>query len=760
MTAQFNAGSIEATLNLNNTPFKRGLDEARAQAEAFSKKRYTATLDLEVKGNPALVGEMDKEVAKLTATSNRATPVLERLGKAAEGGGSSGGGGGLGGLAGVGLGILKFGTLGGIIGGLLPLAGQATAALAGFGAAGAVAGGGLLVGLIPIVKMLGSAFSEITAANKKGKTLGGSLGDLQSSLKGLTKEWNALSKAVDPSLFRVVEGVFSSLDKVIPKLAPVLKDAVAGFAGLGGMLDKLFSSKLFEHFLDTLGPFLKQFGTGFVQVLGDTLKIFMNLFIALQPLIQTLGHGITELFDVLADKSGKLRSSGLGGFMEYIKRDWPQVKLLLSTAGDALGKILSALQPLTGPALTTLTALFKAIGDLDWTSIVAGFTSILSIATTLLPQLSTFINSVLPSLASFLGHLATWVAELAQHQQAFQAVLTGIAAFALVKFTSNQFGAFGAFAGTLLSLSAAYSAGGLKGLLAALPGALLAWATVSGGGGGGGGDSLASKAQDSIKDKLVGKADDAGKFAAGGLLAKLAPGLAGASGTEVAGSAAVGLGTLGALLGPAALIPAAIAASPATLFDQSKFKSSYINGLSPADVTDFGKAQEHQALNQNYLNTKNQTDVMNKYIAALKAAEAATGKNTAEVKKLTIAQAMAQGNPTGSPVGSNNFNGPASGKQLADRAIALGLPDPALTGKSLKEVQAEIDKQLAANKKAADQAKADSQKTHDKLDNVKKSIDDAKDSANSNTKSITDALSRQQAGLQLYLRSMGQGTTP
>jgi len=44
----FDAGSIEATLDLDRTPFNRGLDEAKADGDKFARKSYTATAKINV----------------------------------------------------------------------------------------------------------------------------------------------------------------------------------------------------------------------------------------------------------------------------------------------------------------------------------------------------------------------------------------------------------------------------------------------------------------------------------------------------------------------------------------------------------------------------------------------------------------------------------------------------------------------------------------------------------------------------------------
>lgn len=58
----FNAGDVEATLTLDRSPFQRGLREARAEANAFERKKIRATLEVDSKG----IDKINKDMERLS----------------------------------------------------------------------------------------------------------------------------------------------------------------------------------------------------------------------------------------------------------------------------------------------------------------------------------------------------------------------------------------------------------------------------------------------------------------------------------------------------------------------------------------------------------------------------------------------------------------------------------------------------------------------------------------------------------------------
>lgn len=58
MVADFNAGSIEGSLDINLSPFEAGLAKARAEAQAFEARDYTATVHVRTDGDAPALGDL------------------------------------------------------------------------------------------------------------------------------------------------------------------------------------------------------------------------------------------------------------------------------------------------------------------------------------------------------------------------------------------------------------------------------------------------------------------------------------------------------------------------------------------------------------------------------------------------------------------------------------------------------------------------------------------------------------------------------
>lgn len=65
--ATFNAGAIEATLELDRSPFQRGLELARRQGREFAAQKYTATLDVDSSRVAAQIAALEAQLARLDA---------------------------------------------------------------------------------------------------------------------------------------------------------------------------------------------------------------------------------------------------------------------------------------------------------------------------------------------------------------------------------------------------------------------------------------------------------------------------------------------------------------------------------------------------------------------------------------------------------------------------------------------------------------------------------------------------------------------
>lgn len=415
MSADFNAGSIEGTLDLDTSPFKRGLDWARAEAKKFERNDIKPNLGLHTE---KFIAEKDKAKAALDDLDHTdAKPEVKLRGVAGV-------------LAGLGLikkdmketdrsaitgMILKFGLLGGGVLALGAALGPATAAIVGFGAAGGVA----LGGLIPAFALFGfaakSAVKVITDANKAGKDLTGWAGKAQRSLAGLTAGWKSLTQSVRPQMFRLLADAMGVVSGVLPKLAPLLRAVTVGLTGVVNQIGKLTHSVIFDKFLASLQKFMGGFLKGLGPVLTLSLATFMHLFIALQPLMSQLGHGILVAANAVDKFSRNLQHGGIDGFIGKIEKYLPLLGKLVTDVLKGLGHLGAGLGPLVGPALKFLDALVRAIGGLNLAPVAKGLGDLLGALQPLLPVVKDLVNKGLALLGPALSAVANVLKWLESH---------------------------------------------------------------------------------------------------------------------------------------------------------------------------------------------------------------------------------------------------------------------------------------------------------------------------------------------------------
>ncbi|MGH3503720.1 MAG: hypothetical protein ACRDQA_22920 [Nocardioidaceae bacterium] len=419
--ADFDAGSIDATLDLNTKPFYEGLKKAQEQARKFARETIKPNVGLdtgEYKRDKAVVeagldhldhkdvhpkvdisglSRMKMGLAvlsrKFSSLGERGSGVMTRISSSA--------------LVGKGRIIALVGAVGLLVAALVPL----SAAVATFGTAAVAAFGGAAIGIGLFAVAAKSAYGVIKKANAAGKQLSGWAGSAQKALKLVTGTWHHLMKAVQPAVMQTLTVTFRTLAKVIPKLAPIIKTVAKGFTALGGQFHTLFGSKLFDHFLTVLNKFLGKFTKGLGPVLVSITTVLLNLFIRLQPYMATLGKGLADM----ADSAAKFTSgSGLTKFLDYVQRSLPAIKEFMSGFGALLGGLLHLLVPLGGPALKTFGALAAILGRMlkQLTPLAVGFARVVEVVTVWLNQ---FLKAhpVVSKIIVGLGVLAVSVLALA-----------------------------------------------------------------------------------------------------------------------------------------------------------------------------------------------------------------------------------------------------------------------------------------------------------------------------------------------------------
>lgn len=406
MSAAFNAGSIEGTLDLDTSPFAAGLRWARGEAQKFEKTKVTVKAkldtgeldakDTEVKAKLDELGakKVSPKVDVNTGDAMAKVAILNRVLDA----------GGLGGhIAGPGA---MAGKLGSLVGGLLSVTAAALPTAAALGAVGlaagaAMAGAGISIGLF--AKVATSDFAKIQDATKKGLNLSGPAGVAQRALKGVTDAWHNLQKATAPQTYAVLGAAFGTLQGILPRLAPLINTVGRGLQGVIGDLAKLTQSKAFAGFLSDLQGFAK----GFTGVLGPAivgvLRAMMSGFHQIQPVFSVLGEGILK---AVHDLDGFMSGGGFSAFVKFALANLPLVEHLIGNAFHLIGSLVTGLSPLMHPALAFINALVGALAGLNIAPLSHGFADVLDVLKPLLPVAVQLINVVFKPLGKFIGELA------------------------------------------------------------------------------------------------------------------------------------------------------------------------------------------------------------------------------------------------------------------------------------------------------------------------------------------------------------------
>lgn len=406
MAADFNAGSIEGTLDLDTAPFAAGLNKAKMQAADFEHKKVSpkATLDDdEFKAKKDIDNaELDKLGAK-KVTSKADLDISEALAKYAilskvlDAGGL--------GKASTGPSLLmgKFIGLAGAIMSVAAAAGPAGAALLGLSGAAATAMVSIAGPLALFSKVLTSDFSKIQAAAKANKQLAGSAGLAETAYKHLTSAWTQFQKKAGGVGFKVLTDTFNGLTHILPLLVPLLRTVGNGVDGIVKRVMALAHTKAFETFLTQLQHFMHGFLQGAGPVIASLLSTYMHAFEVLRPLMSDLGHGIEAAVHAA---HGFVTGGGLATFVSYARKSIPEVIRLVGDLVHTLGNIGKGIAPLAQPALHFIDALVKAVGKINLAPFARGFGAVLNAAKPLLPVLANLINVVLKPLGQLLGHLA------------------------------------------------------------------------------------------------------------------------------------------------------------------------------------------------------------------------------------------------------------------------------------------------------------------------------------------------------------------
>lgn len=441
----FDAGSIIARLDLEDSEFDRKLAADVAKIEAFERRTHQVPISPEMDPSGlrrarTQFERFDQQVtqdAVRRARSGRGSllgaltglfggghgGLLRGLSSWAGGGGSSGAAGGL--LRGIGPSILGLGAKPLTIGSLIPAALGALPAVGGIG--GVLGIGALGLGAI------GAGRSAIGQSNVF--SLASQLNQAQA------QQAAAVTPAQKAAAAAQIQGIRQSVAQMSPALQALYHSTVMiqnAWQNIGKAIAPAFvrPMQVVAHLFTSLAPLIERtfragfaLATPFIRGLGDLARMVL-------PLLAQAFRIIAPLMRPVIDGLGRFVAGLLRGLMPLLRAAAPAIRVfaqILAMLGNDLGKVFAAFAPAIRQSSVIFRALMGVLGAL--LPIVGRLAAVFAQA---LAPVFKDIASVIRSLLPFLDIIGKVVAALAV------AVLKDLVA------------AFGALAKLLIDLSPSF----------------------------------------------------------------------------------------------------------------------------------------------------------------------------------------------------------------------------------------------------------------------------------------------------------------
>jgi phage-related protein len=439
--AEFNAGSIEASLTLNKDAFTRGLEEAKAEADRFATESFTAKLDIDTGDDAEKIALLKAEIDSISGKSvdigtkssgsglsstkkdlEDVTTGLEDATKAADDAApafnavsesSSSAGGSMGSILGPAIATLVP-LLVPVVGEVVGLAGALTTAGAGLGAFGIFAVGAL--------KSVSTAMTTVqqdqqkinTATTDKAREAAlaqykKDIAALPPAIQVVLTSWQNFQKALDNRAVQdSVLGVFNKALTVgaglLTSLQPLAISVANDLSGVIGQVGAFLQGPAVRGFM----TFVQQNFSPVMNSLVGTVESFGAGWLKMTEVAGPAMYAVLDQLGQLGDFFNQMVSGpGFKQFIDNVVSDLPQFTQLLETFFTTLGDILLGLQPAVQPAEGFLTAVGSAIDKLatggTLTALANAFGLLLDAVTPLLPLLADLLNTVLPPLLTVVG---------------------------------------------------------------------------------------------------------------------------------------------------------------------------------------------------------------------------------------------------------------------------------------------------------------------------------------------------------------------
>lgn len=350
----FDAGTIEATLDLDRGPFRRGMLESRREAEAFEKRG----IKLKVELDRSAISQIDSALGSATGRSRRGIKIpvgldqddldrildqIDRIGDNTETTARRSGNR----LARVLLNplVLQLGLLPGIAAasaaaGALAL-GALPLAMAGVGIAALKSNETIKIAYSDLWDTIRTDAQEIAAPLETTFT---NVADaIRGTWKGLQPELTAMFKDAGPLIEEFADGVLGAAEEAIPRFRTAIQlsgPAMRGFssltrdlgAGLGEMTVEIaHSSSDVGRSTELLGEMIR----GLLQDVGELVALFAGAW-------ADVGPKFNRVFDQMMDAVVGFTEGGLRGFTQGLDITLSILEAVMNVIGpfaDVFGQV-------------------------------------------------------------------------------------------------------------------------------------------------------------------------------------------------------------------------------------------------------------------------------------------------------------------------------------------------------------------------------------------------------------------------------------
>lgn len=317
-------------------------------------------IDVDIDDVTSAIGEVTALSAVVAAADAQSIDIdvdvdrgaLESL--VGSGAGSAGGGGG--GSLGL-LRILMYAIL--LLSPILAVAISATtAAIIGFAAAVAGAGGAAVVlgaGLIGLHQRFKDTDpSDYTPAMQA----------YADSIEAVGDAWETFLDGIDVAGFNLMSEALDIVAIVLPTLVPLFNAVAEAMSGVLGGIRTFVESSEYDEMIDFFSGFGVDMLVTFLNIGGNLLRFFGRLFEAIAPFATEMMKGLEDTTAGWAEWADDLENNdSFQTFVDNALEYGPMLLDMLGSMLDAFMALGDAIEPLAGPMLNALTGFFDLIAD-------------------------------------------------------------------------------------------------------------------------------------------------------------------------------------------------------------------------------------------------------------------------------------------------------------------------------------------------------------------------------------------------------------